>query len=218
MSKEIRDTVKMSGLLVGEHDGILETAFTRREKGPMPDIEHIPTFYLSEEKAPTYWREALMGYEGSSSPSILLTIQNPILDSVFEHHFRLFTQPCSTSNATTTIRAAWALIIGQMTNSEDFVFGVAVPGALINQQTPNERTGILPARIKLRQEQKISEYLEEVYQNDIKIELSRNIKLSLVADALPAAQHACKFHTLLTIGPANGGKSLFGEYTTALDR
>ena len=118
----------------------------------------------------------------------------------------------------TLIRAAWALVAGRMINSDDVVFGITVPGRTASVGGIDEMAGpsiaIVPVRVKLASDQRVSEYLTTVQGQAMEIISFEQTGLQQISKMCPGGQQACKFQTLLVIQPQESSSSpdLLGEW------
>ncbi|KAI0419278.1 hypothetical protein F5X98DRAFT_385073 [Xylaria grammica] len=136
-----------------------------------------------------YWREALAGCEHTPYPSLPSSIDHPQATKVVQYRLHDL-ERCSVSfTISTLIHAAWALITGCMTDSEDVVFGVTTPGG----------HGPIPLRVRLQHDQSIGDYLEAIQQQAAEIASFASIGLSGIAKLTPDCREACLFQTILDI-------------------
>ncbi|CAH0057103.1 unnamed protein product [Clonostachys solani] len=157
-----------------------------------------------------YWQKELTGCESDTTiyPSLN---QSEMTDVSVQQHKHAFTfNPRCPDTAITTptlVRAAWALVAGCMTNSDDVTFGVTV-----SSHNLATSPAMLPARIKLSRHQTVSRYLCSV-QNQI-AEMGQHCPpcLQQISGINPGAAHACMFQTLLGVetGEDAGSRKLSG--------
>jgi non-ribosomal peptide synthetase component F len=112
-----------------------------------------------------------------------------------KHAFTLNARcPATAITTPTLVRAAWALVAGCMTNSEDVTFGVTM-----SNHNLATGTAMLPARFKLSRHRTVSEYLCSV-QNQV-AEMGQHCPpcLQQISGINQGAAHACMFQTLLGV-------------------
>ena len=139
-------------------------------------------------------------------------------DRVIEHQIPRPKERSLDITTSNLIRAAWALVTGRLTNSDDVVFGVTVSGrsapvvGIDEIAAPTIAT--VPVRIKLASDQKVSEYLETVQRQATEMIPFEQTGLQRIAKICPGGQQACKFQTLLVIQPQENGSSqdLLGKW------
>ncbi|KAK0761698.1 LOW QUALITY PROTEIN: hypothetical protein N5P37_005680 [Trichoderma harzianum] len=150
--------------------------------------------------AESYWRDTFVGSEHTPFPALPSFVQQPTLSAVVHHEVFL----PSSQNAISTpmlIRAAWALVAGQMTNSEDVVFGIVFKDkssqALGNSSngTPNS----YPLRIKWSKEWTVSQFLNTINQQAKELAPFEAIRVQDYASISSEVQRAYSFQTLLDI-------------------
>ncbi|KAF2966178.1 hypothetical protein GQX73_g7385 [Xylaria multiplex] len=156
-----------------------------------------------------YWRQALAGCEHTPYPSLPSFIDHPRATRVVQYRLHDLEQHSGSFTTPTLIRAAWALITGRMTDSEDVIFGVTVP------KVPEP----IPFRIRLRDDQRIEEYLEKIQQQATEIIPFASFGLNSIAKVSSDCREACLFQTVLSITaqPDNGTQlSQFDKYGLAI--
>ncbi|KAH7112490.1 hypothetical protein B0J11DRAFT_597847 [Dendryphion nanum] len=168
---------------------------------PSPASSKGSTVTPDHEMAADYWKEYFLDYKSTSFPTRPPTLQIPSLDCEAEHHF-LRSASNLHSSATITFPAAWALIVSEMTNSNDVVFGITIAENTANVEEnlyPCSDTRVFPIRILLDSETRTLDYLEAVRRKTRELISHQTIELSEVATLSPEARHACGFQTLLVI-------------------
>jgi hypothetical protein len=113
-----------------------------------------------------YWRNALADCDCAPFPALLLSVQQPVADYVMERQIILPKDRSLVITASNLVRAAWALVTGRLTDSEDVVFGVMVSGryppvASIEETAALTITTLL-VRVKFADDQTVCKYLEAV--------------------------------------------------------
>ncbi|KAJ3511815.1 hypothetical protein NM208_g15389 [Fusarium decemcellulare] len=96
----------------------------------------------------------------------------------------------------TTVRAAWALVIGQVTGTRDVVCGMVIPCS------PSPKSGygqvtIAPLRLKWNYDQTILSYLKDAQKHVMDVARHSCIGLEAIAKSCLEAQRVCKFQTLI---------------------
>ena len=81
-----------------------------------------------DQEVADYWRKALADCDCTPFPALPPSVQQPVADRVMEHQLPQPRKRSLDITTSTLIRAAWALVAGRMTNSDDVVFGVTVSG------------------------------------------------------------------------------------------
>jgi hypothetical protein len=121
------------------------------------EANHVTTKEVTSNKRPTpveFWHNALAGAERSSYPTLPPFLDQPDADREVEHNFPRPSGVPGSISVSTLVRAAWALITGSMTDSDDVTFGTAT----------SKGNTIIPMRVRLGNVN-IQEYLREVQQH-----------------------------------------------------
>ncbi|CAG9948854.1 unnamed protein product [Clonostachys rosea f. rosea IK726] len=87
--------------------------------------------YISEKKenqVSSYWKETLADNDCVAFPDLPSLLHESVADGWLEYAFPRPKSDNMDITMSTVVRAAWALIVGQMTGSDDVVFGVTVSG------------------------------------------------------------------------------------------
>lgn len=174
---------------------------------PGPQFQAFVKYTIDQDKGrmQRYWKNGLDAYSSISFPGVPLTVNEPAVHQVIEY---AFTKPCQKFKditASTLARAAWALVVGRMTNSDDVVFGVTVSGrnapvAGIEEMTaPTFAT--VPLRVKLRGHESVSNYLQSLQGQAVEMIPYEQAGLHNIAKLSPDCQMACRFQSLLVFQP-----------------
>ncbi|KAJ4188794.1 Nonribosomal peptide synthetase 30 [Fusarium falciforme] len=158
-----------------------------------------------------YWQKTLSDCEAAQFPAVPLHVQNQVADhskiNTLFQDLPSITGNQSLRNATpsTLIRAAWALVVGSMTNSDDVVFGVTVSGrsapvAAIDE-VPGPTMATVPFRSRLGKNMLVGDYLRSVQQQAIDMIPFEQMGLPRIAKLSTDCKHACRFQTLLVVQP-----------------
>ncbi|OBT64868.1 Nonribosomal Peptide Synthase (NRPS) [Pseudogymnoascus sp. 23342-1-I1] len=156
-----------------------------------------------EREVEEYWRQALADCDYAPFPALPRSVQQPVPDGVIEHRFPRPQEQLLGITTSTLIRAAWALVAGRMTDSDDVVFGVTVsdwsaPVVGLDEMTaPTIPT--VPVRVKFARDQTVSEYLETVQRQATEMIPFEQAGLQRIAKIFPESWQACRFQTLLDI-------------------
>ncbi|CAG8962038.1 hypothetical protein HYFRA_00005080 [Hymenoscyphus fraxineus] len=158
-----------------------------------------------DQETTTYWQKVLADCKCVIFPSLPPSMEQPMADTIIKHYLP---PPQSLYGGITTsilIRAAWALVMGRMTNSDDVVFGVTIYGrnapvpGLDKMTAPTIAT--VPVRVQTDKKQTCSEYLQAVQQDATEMIPFEQTGLQRIAQTCSAGQQACKFQTQLVIQP-----------------
>uniref|UniRef100_A0A8H7N1B4 Condensation domain-containing protein n=1 Tax=Bionectria ochroleuca TaxID=29856 RepID=A0A8H7N1B4_BIOOC len=144
-----------------------------------------------------YWQKELTGCESATTiyPSVILSEMTDLQAQQHKHAFTLNARcPATAITTPTLVRAAWALVAGCMTNSEDVTFGVTM-----SNHNLATGTAMLPARFKLSRHRTVSEYLCSVQSQVAEMGQHCPPCLQQISGINQGAAHACMFQTLLGV-------------------
>ncbi|KAI1811266.1 hypothetical protein GGS20DRAFT_123086 [Poronia punctata] len=176
-----------------------------------------------DEEMMDYWRRALDGCQCTPFPSLPPHTEQPSPDRSTQHSFPLSQSSHMGVTPNLMIRAAWALLVGGMNNTEDVVFGATLfgrnaPVAGIELMTgPTFAT--VPVRVKWDSSDKVMDYLNAVQEQATGMIPYEQVGLHKLAQLSPGARQACRFQSLMVVQPpANGSSDMFGLWRDELDR
>ncbi|KAH8662495.1 hypothetical protein BX600DRAFT_382509 [Xylariales sp. PMI_506] len=165
---------------------------------------------LDHSMATEYWQRVLADYCSSPFPSPPRSLDHPTTDTAIDYQL---SQPpsnsignnCSGITTSMLIRAAWALVLGQMANSDDVVYGITLYGR--NAPVPDldkmmaPAIATVPVRVRVTKDQSCLEYLETVQREATEMIPFEQTGLSRIAKTCTGGQRACQFQTQLVIQP-----------------
>ncbi|SPJ78124.1 uncharacterized protein FTOL_06513 [Fusarium torulosum] len=200
------------------HDGwslglIMETldkAYTGRKAESLPPFQKFIEYIQNQDVDQTsnFWKKALEGCESVSFPALPSSVEKPKADSLVSQRLP---NPVSKIDATTStiIRAAWALVVGCMVNSDDVVFGATVSGRHAElsgiDQIPGPTIATVPMRFHIDKSQKITAFLSQSQKQATGMIPHEQMGLARIAKLSSDCEQACKFQTLLVIQPEETG-------------
>nr|DAC76720.1 TPA_exp: peramine synthetase [Metarhizium majus ARSEF 297] len=152
-----------------------------------------------------YWQKTLAGFKGTQFPSVVPSVQQPVADTSL---CCCIPNPQNSRVGVTTsmlIRAAWALVVGTMANSEDVVFGSTLYGRNASvaglEELAAPTIATVPVRVRFSRNQTVSEYLEAIQQEATAMIPFEQTGLQEIAQISDSCQMACQFQTHLVIQP-----------------
>ncbi|RSL49592.1 hypothetical protein CEP54_012351 [Fusarium duplospermum] len=177
--------------------------------GYQPFIKYLEEQQRNPEgvkKTENYWKQYFDSCEATQFPTLPSPSYEPTSNKTTLYQMRVNSPSSSTSldlTPSTLIRAAWALVVGQMTNTSDVVFGMTVSGRNAPVQNieamPAPTMATIPLRVKWTSEQTISGYLETVQREATEMISFEQTGLHRIAKMSSDARQACQFQTLLVI-------------------
>ncbi|CAJ0554478.1 Ff.00g129910.m01.CDS01 [Fusarium sp. VM40] len=200
------------------HDGwslgmIMETldkAYTGGKADSFPPFQKFIKYIQNEDVDQTsnFWKKALDGCESVSFPALPSSVEKPKADALVTHQLP---NSVSSIDATTStiIRAAWALVVGSMVNSDDVVFGAIVTGRHAElsgiDQIPGPTIATVPMRFHIDKSQKVTSFLSQSQKHTTDMIPHEQMGLARIAKLSSDCEQACKFQTLLVIQPEDTG-------------
>ncbi|KAM0229866.1 hypothetical protein ACHAP5_011536 [Fusarium lateritium] len=196
---------------------VYEEELTPIEAGPQFQsfIKYVKD--INAEESSKYWQRVLLECQHSPFPALPATIEHPIADTIMRDSISI---PSSGTDITTSIliRAAWGLVMGQMTNSHDVLYGMTLYG----RNAPVAELDILaaptistvPIRVQIDKQQKCADFLAKLQAEATEMIPYEQTGLQSIIKSLGSSQDSCKFQTQLVIqtGQDHCNKCPFGEW------
>ncbi|KIL85933.1 non-ribosomal peptide synthetase [Fusarium avenaceum] len=188
----------------------LDNAYTGGKAESFPPFQKFIKYIQNEDVDQTsdFWKKALDGCESVSFPALPSSVEKPKADTLVTHQLP---NPVSHIDATTStiIRAAWALVVGSMVNSDDVVFGATVNGRHAElsgiDQIPGPTIATVPMRFHIDKSQKVTSFLSQSQKHTTDMIPHEQMGLARIAKLSSDCEQACKFQTLLVIQPEDTG-------------
>ncbi|KAI1199710.1 hypothetical protein F5X97DRAFT_341462 [Nemania serpens] len=136
-----------------------------------------------------YWREALADSEHTPYPPLPSFVNQAEATRVVEYRMKDVT-------TSSLVYAAWALVTGRMTDSEDIIFGVPI----------SEASTVVPLRIRLGQSKTVATYLKTVQQEAANVAQFSSLGLDGISKLSPDCAEACLFQTVLALDKLQSSK------------
>ncbi|EFY88504.1 nonribosomal peptide synthase, putative [Metarhizium acridum CQMa 102] len=165
-----------------------------------------------------YWLDALEDCQCAPFPGLPPHIEKPMTNKSAQYSFP---KPQSNRLGITPpimIRAAWALLVGKMTSTEDVVFGVTLFGRNVPlpgiEMVAGPTFATVPVRIKWNRNDTAVEYLKAAQHQATGMIPFEQIGLHKLAELSPETRQACRFQTLVVIQPeeASDGSDELGTW------
>lgn len=173
---------------------------------------------LDQEVVGNFWRQQLAGFAAGKFPSKthLPATYLPAADATLKLHINVPENLKSVATTSSIIQAAWALLIGRYTYSNDIVFGLVQAGRNLAITNINSINGPLvatvPMRIVIDNQSSVSEFLGAIRRDKSAMKPYQHAGLQNIRRLSDDACAACDFQNMLVVQPA-GEKdphSLFG--------
>ena len=157
----------------------------------------------NQEAITKYWQATLADCKGTIFPPLSSSVQQPVADAMLEYQCPPLTKMISNTTMSTLIRAAWAIVTGNCTNSDDVVFGATVMGR--NAPVPGiedmlgPTIATVPVRVRFQKELTVRALLDTVQRQATEMIPYEQTGLHRIAKMGVDAQHACSFQTLVVV-------------------
>ncbi|KAI1173077.1 acetyl-CoA synthetase-like protein [Nemania sp. FL0916] len=185
---------------------LVNRAYHGYELEQEPQFQTFVHYIQSRDQAEmeTYWKEALEGSSSTPFPLLPLSVNEPFCDGIAER--RISSSTIHTEFTESTIlRAAWALVAGRITNSDDVVFGITVSGRSTPVPGIDRMCGpaiaTVPLRTRFSGSQTVLDYLKKVQQQATDMIPYEQMGLQHIAKLSSEARQATNFQTLLLVQP-----------------
>lgn len=152
-----------------------------------------------------YWRSQFAN--GLQSAHLYPQIPSPrytiCAESSVDYNMRFTAKIPDDITMSTMLRAAWAILESQYTDSDDFIFGVTLTGRNAPLPGISEVVGpvftTVPLRITLSEHISVSDFLHQVQDQATEMMPFEHFGLHNIRNISPDARMACGFQTLLVV-------------------
>ena len=156
--------------------------------------------------AEEYWRSLLANTGAPQFPTLPSPMFQPAANTIAEHTVESL-EWASDATQSTTLRAAWAILISQYTNSIDVVFGatsmgrqIPVPGI---ERVAGPTIATVPVRLQLDWKSSFSSLLLSVQKQALETISFEHFGLGRIRRLTPETEQACQFQSLVVVQPAD---------------
>lgn len=158
--------------------------------------------------AEAYWIKTFEGLETTHYPSLPVIGYQPVLNRSVTYEIQgldLQAHPDTHRTLSTTLRAAWALLLAQYSGTNDVVFGAMTTShnrdlVAEDQDGPSVRERLLLMRVKIDWQSNAKEWLREIASHETAMEAVQSWGgLDQIRLCSPEAQEACNCGSLLHI-------------------
>jgi amino acid adenylation domain-containing protein/non-ribosomal peptide synthase protein (TIGR01720 family) len=210
-------------LFDGWSQGLIFEQLEQAYRGnPVPEMAPFSSFirYLTSSDnaaCDEFWSAQLAGETPATFPQLHSSAFTPRADGRHERTVDMARDSGSDIMTSTIIRAAWALILGRYTDSEDVVFGATMSGRNAPVRDIERINGptitTVPVKVHLNREQPISEMLEAVQNQATDMIPHEHWGLQNITQVSENA----RFQNLLVVQPSREGQSLLGMEVVPTD-
>ena len=160
---------------------------------------------LDRQKVDDFWRRKLCGTNSNHFPALPSATYSPAPNCSLTRHVRIPKELKALATTSTIIQAAWALLLGRYTSSNDVVFGVVLAGRDVpvsNIASVNGPTfATVPLRICIDPEQSVTTYLTAIRKSKSGIKPYQHAGLQNIRRLDNDCASACNFRHLMVIQP-----------------
>lgn len=186
-------------------------------KGQTPEPDHTFKEFMAfvvdtdTDAARQFWTRYLAGATRNEFPSAVSMSKQPMADTSLIRHVALpatNTDNLSGITLPSMIRAAWGILIGSHSESDDVVFGGIVSGRNAPVSNADKLFGpgiaAVPVRVRVPDNGALTipEFLSNIQAESTKMISFEQTGLQHISRVSPAASAACDFQTLLVVQPA----------------
>ncbi|KAG8525214.1 NRPS [Bacidia gigantensis] len=165
------------------------------------------------ESSKSYWQKHFQGSSPALFPPLPSASYRPKADVQSSTYFQALQTRAKVTLAI-TIRAAWALLIGQYSGSKDLTFGMTQSGRFAEFDDIDKLIGptltTLPVRVRIDPSASVHEFLQGVRRRAADMVPYEHIGLQTLAQLSPEAQEACNFPSILVVHPEDDDTGPFG--------
>ena len=173
-------------------------------------------FHMDISGAESYWKEQFSDLSFSHYPK-LSPGQQPLATKSVCHSISMKSLDPAASSSAITLRAAWALLLAQYTDTpENVVFGVTLDGRGESASMPGTDTMVAPAfatipiKVSIDRQITVETFLSGLQRSAEDMRQWQSFGLQNIKDLGPDAAKACDFQNLLAIHPLSTRSGLSG--------
>ncbi|KAI9848835.1 MAG: NRPS [Sclerophora amabilis] len=154
----------------------------------------------------SFWQSQLSGERPTSFPQPPSATHQLNVEQISLHTVQISRKPKSGIMMSTVLRAAWAMMVAQYSDSDDVVFGATLSGrnapvsGVAKMLGPTITT--VPIRIRLDRGRTIAQFLEDIQDQATEMIPFEHWGLQNISRLGPEARQAVDFQNLLVVQPA----------------
>jgi hypothetical protein len=165
----------------------------------------------SSKMAEQYWKDVFANLETTHYPLLPSVGYQPILSRTIDYALDGLdweTKSDGEIDIATKLRAVWALLLAQYSNSEYVVFGTRYSTSNgLSSENQDAAPSLLPLKVQVAWQSRIASWLYDIQARE---EESKKVQdwggPERIRLCSPEAQEACNFPTLLSIGDSRNNK------------
>ena len=178
-------------------------------------IHFLKQEHADRDASQSYWRAQLIGSIPATYPSTFSAGDRPSTDTSLEYEYEHgISHTQSNVTLSTIIRAAWAILLGQYTDSDDVTFATTMSGRTAPIQgiekmiAPTIST--LPIRVSLSFSEAVVDFLQRVQSQATEMIPYEHTGLQFILNSCPDARESCDLRSLPVVQPIED-KDTHGE-------
>ncbi|PWY66710.1 acetyl-CoA synthetase-like protein [Aspergillus heteromorphus CBS 117.55] len=188
----------------------IDRAYRGQAMGKDASFKAFMRYVVSTDRdaADSFWREYLAGATATEFPCTVSTAKMPVSDATIRHDMALDpSQRLPGITMPSVIRAAWGILVGSHSGSDDVVFGTIVSGRNAPVPGVDRLVGpgiaAVPVRVNAPEGgQTVREFLTTVQSQSTRMIAFEQTGLQNISKVSADAACACDFQTLLVVQPA----------------
>lgn len=190
----------------------IEATYYSLDHGTMATTETaMPVFFDfadfvaqgDQDQAQSYWKTQLLGVSPVDFPRLPTASHQPGQSDTLRHHLRLPATSDTNFQECALIKAAWAILVGRYTGTDDITFGLTVQGRDVPIANIDLIVGptlaTVPFRMKIDWDVSIKQLLSNVDDQAKVMKQFEHFGLQRITQSTPEVESACKFQHLLYI-------------------
>ena len=195
----------MDGWSIAKVIDDVEKAYASKDLHPSPAFNAFINYLsgLEKEASMAFWHQNLLNTAPPTFPAFPNSSYRPNGNTSYKSRVTLSRQTKSSITTATMVKAAWSLLIGLYSNSEDVVTGVTLNGRTAHLLGIEDIVGptlvTLPFRTQFQRDQTVNGFLKRVQKSFIDMVPFENLGLQDIKRLSPDAEAACGFRTLLVV-------------------
>jgi amino acid adenylation domain-containing protein len=189
---------------------ILHKEYHGHTKSPLQDYSSLIKYVTSIDRAAAhkYWSSQLSGTQKASFPKTDPTNQSQVaVSAIIRRTISLQRPSMAIITPATIIRAAWAIVLSQYSESTDICFGATVSGRHAPVVGIEKMVGpaitTVPIRVDLSPKMKVLEFLQTIQSQASEIVPYEQFGLQNISKIDQNARDLCNFSSLLVVQPAH---------------
>ncbi|CAG8406371.1 unnamed protein product [Penicillium salamii] len=178
----------------------------------VPFSRFIKYLSFNGGRSSDYWEAQFANSEAASFPPLPSTGYQPHANEITRVPLRNIKWPASDITASTLIRAAWALLTAQYSNSSDTIFGATMTGRQVPVSGVETMAGptitTVPVRVNVPWDESVDSFLQKVQSQMVEMIPHEQAGLQNIRKISPDVNQSSQFQTLLVIQPESDNTRL----------